>query len=223
MDYLGKRGLVARLRQISDSTNQRLGIKRANEEYRKEETDSDLYKIEKKSEKIDAKEQKAEQVEDRKGFNHGEKGPLEKTMDRETFIAILRACGYPIPMTKEEWKEYIQKTADFLKLLNGAQSKQVTSAAKRTARRVVEATEETPQINKEKVRENAYIPLKKSKSKGLNVFEDFAHLSEEQKAVVVEAIVTGIRGQEKAIDKAVEATKGGEEQEDANNGFEIDL
>ena len=45
MDYLGKRGLVARLRQISDSTNQRLGIKRANEEYREKETDSDLYKI----------------------------------------------------------------------------------------------------------------------------------------------------------------------------------
>lgn len=234
MNYSGKKSLLGELRNRSELISQNIHTKNEDISH-DEEIDVEPAEAQEESfennnrdqetvfEKPETNEnetiEQAQEVEEKKGFDHGQKGPRERMIDRETFIAILRACGYPIPMTKEEWKEYLKKSADFLKRLAQNQSHDIIVSAKRTARIVVKVAEEDKDIDRDNIREKAHIPLKDKK---INVFEDFENLSDEQKAFVLQSVVVGIENQGKALIRAVKE-KREDEQNTSDTGMDKDI
>ena len=136
----------------------------------------------------------------KKGFDFGEKGPREKTMDRETAIVLLRSCGYPVPMTDEEWKEYTIKLAKFLEGLAINQRNSLVRPARRVASDRVRITNAGIKIDENKLSKvQEYIPLSESKNRDLDVFTDYGEMTEEQKKLIIEAIQMGLAGQQKAL------------------------
>lgn len=134
------------------------------------------------------------------GFDFGERGPKEREMDRETTIVLLRSCGYPVPMTPEEWKEYAKKLASFLENLDVNQRNSVVRPARRVASDRIRIAEEGITIDEKKLNSvNEYIPLSESKDRNLDVFADYNDMTEEQKRLIIEAIQMGLAGQQKAI------------------------
>lgn len=144
------------------------------------------------------------EIQKNTSHDHNQKGSIKRTMDREIVIAIFTACGYLIPTSSDDWKENINKTAEFLRKLNQKQGNAVVTNAKRTAQTVIKAMEEIPQIDKEGIRSKANMPLRNSMKKGLNVYRDFERLSDNQKDVVLKSIILGLRGQTKAFEEAMQ-------------------
>lgn len=183
----------------------------------------------------------------KKGFGFGEKGPREKKMDRETAIALLRACGYPTPQTEEEWKKYVEEMSNLLKSLSEEQRASLVRASRRVAKDRVRVSDLMKREITEKDLQsvNEYIILREGREdKGIDVLEDYSSYTEEQRAVVVEGMISGLAGQEKALqhlENEFEKTPGqgkttrvaiqaevkskaeNTTKEDKKRGFEIDL
>lgn len=131
-----------------------------------------------------------------------EKNEIEKTIDRQTAIVILRACGYSIPNTEKDWKETISELAQFLLRLSNTQRNAIVRPAKRVAKDRVRLFNNGYE-NIEKCLKNVkeYIPLNIEKSDDMDLLKMYTEFTKEEQAVLREQIGFGIAGQQKAIQR----------------------
>lgn len=143
------------------------------------------------------REKQVEKNSSKVGFNFDEIGPRELLMDEQTAIVIFRACGMPIPMTKEEWEEYRKKIEELLKKISEKQRERIliTAGCIGAKRKQITSEYKKEIDDSELVKLGEKIPLKSPKINSLGIIENFNNLSQEQRDLIVEMIQTGIDNQ----------------------------